>query len=49
MVKKNHKDSTEHRTTQWVNDLQKDITEEEWSVLESSTLNNKHSPQTGSI
>lgn len=27
---KNHKDSTEHRKTQWVNDLQKDITKEEW-------------------
>lgn len=30
---KNHKDSTEHKRTQWIQDLQKDISEEDWSDI----------------
>ena len=30
---KNHKDSTEHKRTQWMNDLQINISEEDWSEI----------------
>ncbi len=30
---KNHKDSTEHQRTQWMNDMQKDISVEAWSEI----------------
>lgn len=33
MLVKNHKDSTEHKITQWINDLQEGISKGEWTEI----------------
>lgn len=46
---KNHKDSTEHKINRWINDLQVDISDGEWSEICSGSPDNKYQSQTDSV